>query len=434
MRVKLSKPEAEEMVEAGERALWEAFEGEQDSDEALTLEAKWAVAQAIVSGRSQLAVEYTVGIRRVIEDTTVGRVMFNQLLPLDMQFLNKDIAKDELGQISEDCFFIYGQQRTADLLDRIKSAGFKMATRSGLSICLADTQIGSDRIGILRDTEKQVAAENRAWRQGAITAGDRERLVLELWRDARDKVADSILENIDTFNPLWMMSNSGARAKKTHICQIAGMRGLMIDPFGRLIEDLPVKSNFQEGLNVLEYFVSTHGARKGLADVALRTADAGYLTRRLVDVAQDVIVREEDCGTDEGITVTNVYETEFYCPSCGLEDNFRGDACQECGAELPDTVDRRVLETITERIYGRTLAEDLLDVDGNVLMPAGKVVDREDIGRLEGVRIASARIYSAMTCELKQGICAKCYGLDLGYHRLVNTGTAVGIIAAPVHR
>ncbi len=429
--VKLSKNDAEEVVAAGEHAYWADFEGDADSDEALAMEAKWYVAQAITSGRSVLGVDFSVGIRRTMIDTTVGRVLFNQLLPLDMQFLNEDIAKDELGQISDDCFFIYGQQRTADLLDKIKSAGFKMATRSGLSICLADTQIGSDREAILADTEKRVVAENRAWRQGAITAGDRERLVLELWRDARDKVADSILDNIDTFNPLWMMSNSGARAKKSHICQIAGMRGLMIDPFGRLIEDLPVKSNFQEGLNVLEYFVSTHGARKGLADVALRTADAGYLTRRLVDVAQDVIVREEDCGTDEGITVTNVYETEFYCPHCGIEDNYRGDKCQECGEPLPDGIDRRVLETINERIYGRTTADDIVNPEtGEVEVSAGKIVDREDIRRLTGVELRSARIYSAMTCELKQGICAKCYGFDLGYHRTVDTGTAVGIIAA----
>ena len=429
--VRLTKNEAAAAVEGGRDAHRAVFEGEPDSDEALAHEMKWEIAQAIVEGRSVLGVDYVVGIERKILDTTVGRVLFNRLLPLDMQFRNHDIAKDELSEISDEAFFIYGQQRTADLLDKMKEIGFRYATRSGLSICLADTQIGSDREAILRETEKQVAAESRAWRQGVITAGDRERNVLELWREARDKVADSILDNIDTFNPLWMMSNSGARAKKTHICQIAGMRGLMIDPFGRLIEDLPVKSNFQEGLTVLEYFVSTHGARKGLADVALRTADAGYLTRRLVDVSQDVIIREDDCGTLEGITVTNIYETEFYCPQCGMEDNYRGEKCLECGEPLPATLDRRVLESIPERVYGRTVAEDVIDPEtGEIVVPAGQIVDREDLVRVEKLDLRSAKIFSPLVCELKQGVCAKCYGLDLAYHRPVNPGTAVGIIAA----
>ncbi|MBM3501218.1 MAG: hypothetical protein FJX74_21415, partial [Armatimonadetes bacterium] len=241
----------------------------------------------------------------------------------------------------------------------------------------------------------------------------------------------SILENIDTFNPLWMMSNSGARAKKTHICQIAGVRGLMIDPFGRLIEDLPVKSNFQEGLNVLEYFVSTHGARKGLADVALRTADAGYLTRRLVDVAQDVIIREQDCGTEEGILVTHMYETEFYCPHCGMEDNYRLGQCQECGKPLPDNIDKHIMEGLGERIAGRTAADNVVDPEtGEVLAPAGEMISREDAEAIEVAGVRAVRIFSPMTCELKQGVCAKCYGHDLAYHRPVDVGTAVGIIAA----
>ncbi|MBM3472784.1 MAG: DNA-directed RNA polymerase subunit beta' [Armatimonadetes bacterium] len=428
--VRLTKNEAEE-VAGGSREGALAPLSEPGDDEALAKEMRWSIAHAIVEQRSPLGVDYTVGIRRAVKDTTVGRVLFNQLLPLNMQYRNHDVAKDELSELCDQCYFIYGQQRTADLLDRIKQAGFKYATRSGLSISLADTQIGSDREAILRETERQVEAENRAFRQGAITAGDRERLVLELWRQARDKVADSIFDNIDTFNPLWMMSNSGARAKKTHICQIAGVRGLMIDPFGRLIEDLPVKSNFQEGLNVLEYFVSTHGARKGLADVALRTADAGYLTRRLVDVAQDVIVREEDCGTTEGILVTNMYETEFYCPHCGMEDNYRLDKCQECGKPLPENLDKHILEGLGERIYGRSAAEDVIDPKtGEVYVSEGHIISREDVEHIEKAKVAAVRIYSPMTCELKQGVCAKCYGYDLAVHGPVDVGTAVGIIAA----
>lgn len=428
--VRLTKNEAE-AIAAQEHELIAGPLSQPGDDELLAREMRWYIARAIVEGRSPLGVEYTVGIRRVIKETTVGRVLFNKLLPLDMQYRNHDIAKDELAEISDQCFFIYGHERTAALLDQIKEAGFRFATRSGLSISLADTQIESDRDAILRDTERQVEAQNRAFLQGDITAGDRERLVLELWRQARDKVADSILKNIDPFNPLWMMSNSGARAKKTHICQIAGVRGLMIDPFGRLIEDLPVKSNFQEGLNVLEYFVSTHGARKGLADVALRTADAGYLTRRLVDVAQDVIVREADCGTDEGIVATNLYETEFYCPHCGIEDNYRRERCQECGTPLPENVDKRLLESLGERIYGRTAAEDVIDPNtGQVLVPAGHIISREDVKRIEKAGIGAVRIFSPMTCELKQGVCAKCYGYDLASHRPIDVGTAVGIIAA----
>ncbi len=431
VKVKVTKNEAESLVSAEQEGEASGLDAPEDSDAALEAEAQRVVAHAIVDGRSPLGVEYAIGVRRAITDTTVGRVLFNQLLPLDMRYINRDVAKDELAQISDTCFFIYGYERTAELLDKLKQAGFGFATRSGLSICLADTGIPNERDGILRETEKQVASENRAWRQGAITPGDRERRVLELWRQAREKVADSILENISKFNPLWMMANSGARSKKTHICQISGMRGLMIDPFGRLIEDLPVKSNFQEGLNVLEYFVSTHGARKGLADVALRTADAGYLTRRLVDVSQDVIIREEDCGTEEGIVVTNMYETEFYCPQCGIEDNYREAKCRECGHKLPANVDRRVLQPLGERVYGRTVAEDVVDPEtGEVLVDKGSIVVREDVEKLEAAGVRVVRIFSPMTCELRQGVCAKCYGMDLAAHRPIEVGTAVGIIAA----
>jgi len=428
--VKLTKKEAAELF-ARRAAEEEATDYEPDSDMALEVEARRPIASAITEGRAPLGVEYTAGVRRVIQETTVGRVLFNQLLPLDMRYVNRDVAKDELAHITEQSFVIYGVERTAELVDKIKDAGFKFATRSGLSICLSDTQIPNKRDEILRDTEKQVVAENRAWRSGAITSGDRERLVLELWRQARDKVADSILESIDKFNPLWMMTNSGARAKRTHLCQISGMRGLMIDPFGRLIEDLPVKSNFQEGLNVLEYFVSTHGARKGLADVALRTADAGYLTRRLVDVSQDVIIREEDCGTDEGITFTNMYETEIHCPNCGVEDHYRQPTCRECGHALPPGLDSRRLERIEERVYGRTVADDVIDPKtGEVIVERGEMVDREARGKIEAADISAIRIFSPMTCELRQGVCAKCYGMDLASHRRIDVGTAVGIIAA----
>ncbi|MFQ6099144.1 MAG: hypothetical protein ACE5O2_15540, partial [Armatimonadota bacterium] len=323
----------------------------------LEFSVRYEIGRAIFRGRCPLRAKISVSIRRNLLETTVGRVIFNEILPLDLQFINEEIEKNELAEITDRCHRIYGTEKTARLLDELKRIGFQFATRSGISICLDDTDIPSHRDEIIEAAEAQVAATNRNYEQGAITAGERQQRVLELWNKAREDVADAILRAISRFNPIFMMTNSGARAKRSHICQISGMRGLMSDPCGRLIEDLPVKSNFHEGLNVLEYFVSTHGARKGLADVALRTADAGYLTRRLVDVAQDVIVTDLDCGTTEGIVVTPMFEEEIHCPECGEEDLHRQDECQYCGAKLPSHVHDDLLQPLEDRIVGRCPSE-----------------------------------------------------------------------------
>jgi len=389
-----------------------------------------AIRSAIERGGLPEEVSITAGIRRRLVDTTAGRVIINRLIPLDLRRLDSELGKSELAQLSQACFDGYGRERTVQLLDELKEIGFKFATRAGISISLADTDIPTDRDEIIRNAERQVQEANEQFRAGIIAAGERTQKIVSLWEEAREAVADSILGNIDRFNPIFMMANSGARASRSHISQISGMRGLMADPFGRLIEDLPIKSNFHEGLNVLEYFVSTHGARKGLADTALRTADAGYLTRRLVDVAQDVIIRESDCGTTNGIDVTVMYEDEVKCPVCGEEDYHRNGKCQHCGAPLPPS-DAKVLETLAERITGRVLAQPLVHPDtGEIIAEAGTMVTQEIAQAAEDAGLVQARIRSPLTCELKQGICAKCYGMDLATQRPVEEGMAVGIIAA----
>ena len=387
--------------------------------------------QACREGTCAVGTRIRACVRRDLLSTTVGRVIFNSYLPLDMRFMNHDIAKEELGKLVDRCYSIYGQARTAELLDTIKSAGFRYVTRSGLSICMRDTNVPTDREQIIGRTEREVRRINDAAAKGHILADEREQLVLELWLKAREDIADQILANIDSFNSIWMMTNSGARANRSHISQISGMRGLMSDPFGRLIEDMPVKSNFNDGLNVLEYFVSTHGARKGLADTALRTADAGYLTRRLVDVAQDVMIRADDCGTTEGILVYPFYEHELHCPSCGQEDHHRTGECHYCGAALRTMKNSDLLEGLEERIVGRTTAVDVVHPEtGEVLVSAGRVLNERLSKLIVDAGVVEMTIRSPLTCELRRGICAACYGRDLARRRPVETGTAIGIIAA----
>ena len=403
----------------------------QDKDERIHALLEHYAGVAGVDGRCSTGVRVQVGVTRQLMETTVGRVIFNSYLPLDMQFLNHDVAKDELGRLVDRCYSIYGQARTAELLDTLKSAGFKFATRSGLSICMDDTNVPTDKERVVSRTEREVRRINDAAAKGHILPDEREQLVLELWLKAREDIADQILANIDSFNSIWMMTNSGARANRSHISQISGMRGLMSDPFGRLIEDMPVKSNFNDGLNVLEYFVSTHGARKGLADTALRTADAGYLTRRLVDVAQDVMIRARDCGTMEGIVVYPFYEHELHCPHCGQEDHHRRGDCQYCGATLPQAPSGDTFEGLETRIVGRTAAVDVIDPEtGVVMVQAGQEITERLAGEMDQAGIVEVTIRSPLTCELRRGVCAKCYGRDLATRRPAEIGTAIGIVAA----
>jgi len=392
---------------------------------------EFAAGMAALDGRCAVGDVIEAEVHREIVDTTVGRVIFNSYLPLDMRFLNHDIAKDELGKLVDKCYNIYGQARTAELLDTVKAAGFKYATRSGLSICMDDTNVPTEKERVVSKTEREVRRINEAASKGHILPDEREALVLELWLKAREDIADQILANIDSFNSIWMMTNSGARANRSHISQISGMRGLMSDPFGRLIEDMPVKNNFNDGLNVLEYFVSTHGARKGLADTALRTADAGYLTRRLVDVAQDVMVRAEDCGTMEGIVVYPFYEHEMHCPACGQEDHHRTGECQYCHANLPPARSNDTFETLEQRIIGRTAAVDIIHPETNqVIVPAGYEITERLASEIQNSGLVEVTLRSPLTCELRRGVCAKCYGRDLATRRPVEIGTAIGIIAA----
>ncbi len=402
-----------------------------DKNEAALTSLRRRLVDACKGGYFPLGATIVLGVKRELIDTSVGRVVFNNYLPLDMRFVNHDVARDELGKLVRQCYDIYGQARTSELLDSLKSLGFKYATRSGLSICMADTNVPTSRSDILAETEKKVEKTNRAEQRGDIVEEEREEKVLSLWEIARERVADEIFANIGSFNPLWMMSNSGARANRSHISQICGMRGLMSDPFGRLIEALPVKSSFHDGLDVLEYFVSTHGARKGLADTALRTADAGYLTRRLVDVAQAVMIAQTDCGTREGITVTPLFEVDLYCPGCSEPDVYRVGKCQNCGHELPLNYNNDMLEDIDERIVGRVAAVDVTDPkDGHVIVAAGNEISDREAGLIVAAGIKHVTIRSPLTCEAREGICGKCYGRDMSTQRAVEIGTSVGIMAA----
>jgi len=337
--------------------------------------------------------------------------------------------------------------------------GFHYGTKSGVSISMNDIDVTSDREKILDRTEETVRRTNRAYNEDplSMTPQERERMVLQAWIEAAQKVSASVLSSMDNYNPFFMMANSGARGSSKQISQIVGMRGLMMDPSGRFIEDLPVKSNFREGLKLHEYFVSTHGARKGLADTALRTADAGYLTRRLVDVSQDVIVRAHDCGTDDGLKVRDVYEgDEAYRPDSRsllgrrlaepvrdpqtkkvLFDEFTfvtDDVLKQISEALPSTERVRVhtvVESLRERILGCVVCEDVIHpTTGEVLVSTGDVIDRHKALEVEEAGVMDVTVRSVLTCHLGRGVCAKCYGQDLASDHMVEIGEAVGIIAA----
>ncbi len=287
-----------------------------------------------------------------------------------------------------------------ELLDHLKTLGFEEATRAGLSIGIDDIQIPANKINLLEEAYEDVKAIESQYKNGLITEGERYNKVIDIWTHITDRVSDSMFEQLDSFNPIFMMADSGARGSKQQIRQLAGMRGLMAKPSGEIIES-PITANFREGLTVLEYFISTHGARKGLADTALKTADSGYLTRRLVDVAQDVIITEEDCGTLAGIFIEPLYE----------------------GEEL--------VVSLKQKILGRTALDNVVDVvTDQLIVKAGEIIDEGIADKLEEVGIEKIRIRSVLTCESKRGVCAKCYGRDLATGRMVELGTAVGIIAA----
>ncbi|MDF2439255.1 MAG: DNA-directed polymerase subunit beta, partial [Abditibacteriota bacterium] len=391
--------------------------------------------------------------------TTIGRLIFNEILPEPMRFLNENVDKKMISSLVVRCHSELGNERCVQLLDAIKDIGFKYATRSGVSMSLGDINVTSKREEILDRTESQVNRINRAYENDplSMTAQERERGVLQAWIKASGDIQSDVLGAIDKYNPLFLMSQSGAQGKIKQMMQIVGMRGLMQDPSGRLIEDLPVKSNFRMGLNLHEYFVSTHGARKGLADTALRTADAGYLTRRLVDVSQDVIIRAEDCGTQDGISVREVFESdETHAPtSRALQGRRLADpvlhpetkevlfpAETYLSAEVLEQIRaidwpaqfririHQPLETISERLVGRISLEEVKDASGKVLIRVGDEIDRDKADEIEKTGIRDVKIRSILTCKLPKGVCSQCYGHDLATNQHVEIGEAVGIIAA----
>ena len=335
-----------------------------------------------------------------IMETTTGRIIFNEAIPKELGFFNEIVGKKQLGQIVSKCYSLLGEEITAAMLDEIKRLGFAYSTKAGVTIGVTDIVAPQKKDLILQAAEKQVETIQNQFRRGLITEEERYQLIIAIWNEAIDDVTKAILEEFDHFNSIYMMAVSGARGNVQQIRQLAGMRGLMADPSGRTIE-LPIKSNFRDGLTVLEYFISTHGARKGLADTALRTADSGYLTRRLVDVAQDVIVREKDCGTSAGI----------------------------CVEEIKD--DAEVIEFLAERIIGRVAAEDIIHPETKeVIVPAQTEINDTHVVEIMKAGIKQVYIRSVLTCKTRYGVCCKCYGRNLATGRSVEVGEAVGTIAA----
>ena len=354
--------------------------------------------------------------------TTVGRIIFNQIVPDRLRFTeltNREMRRADLKKLVDECYRLLGPEETAQLVDGIKDVGFKYATRGGMTIGLWDIVTPTDKIKRLADTDKQVNAIDGQFQRGLITEDERYEQVVELWQRTTTEVSGAMMAALPEDNALRMMTESGARGNKGNIGQLGAMRGLMADPSGRII-DVPVRSNFREGMSVLEYFISTHGARKGLADTALRTADSGYLTRRLVDVAQDVITKEEDCGTEEGSWITSV------------------DTADMTGATWPatdDTTRQTVLDEFRKRLVGRLSAAPMPDPSSKAKHPP-LIVDRNEMiteeaaQRLEDAGIEEVLVRSPLTCEARYGVCRRCYGRNLATGEHVGVGEAVGIIAA----
>jgi DNA-directed RNA polymerase subunit beta' len=338
-------------------------------------------------------------------ETTVGRLIFNRPFPQDYPYQNRIIGRPELSQIVEECALVYSKAEVARVLDALKTLGFHYSTKAGFTIGLSDVVSPPNKPKILADHEKRAEKVEQQYRRGIITDDERRQELIEIWQKARDEVREdmeSAFQKQDV-NPVYLMSKSGARGNIQQILQIAGMRGLVANPRGEIIPR-PIKANFREGLSVLEYFISTHGARKGLADTALRTADSGYLTRRLVDVAQEIIVREKDCETQKGITV-NV------------------------SLEHPVTKQRMEAPALDTKLFGRVALEKVTK-DRKTLLDAGELADREKVEQLIAAGVDEVRVRSVLTCESRYGVCALCYGRNMATGELVDIGEAVGIIAA----
>ncbi|SBW06902.1 DNA-directed RNA polymerase subunit beta' [uncultured Eubacteriales bacterium] len=345
--------------------------------------------------------------------TTVGRLIFNDGIPQDLGFVDRSdpktmfdpeinfvTGKKQLGKIIDKCIVKYGFNRSADVLDIIKARGYKFSTRGALTVSISDMTVPEEKNALIAASEQEIVKIERQYKRGFLTNDERYRLAVATWEKTTKDVTDALMKGLDRYNPIWMMADSGARGSSAQIRQLAGMRGLMADTSGRTIE-IPIKSNFREGLTVLEYFTSSRGARKGMADTALRTADSGYLTRRLVDVSQEVIIREHDCGTHDGILVSEIVENG------------------------------QVIETFGERLKGRYPVKDICDpATGKVLVSHERMLTAEDSKLFEEHGIHEVMLRSVLTCEARSGVCSKCYGVNLAIGETVGAGEAVGIIAA----
>ena len=380
-------------------------------------EAMMAYDSGVVTLHSPIKVRLSKEIdgvtRYKLVDTTVGRLIYNEAIPQDLGFVDRSdpeamfepeinfvVGKKQLGKIIDKCITKHGFTKSADMLDAIKDLGYHYSTIGSLTVAIADMTVPQKKYDLIADTEKEIIKIDRQYRRGLITNDERYRLSVQAWEKTTADVTSALQESMDRYNPIFMMADSGARGSMAQIRQLAGMRGLMADTAGRTIE-IPIKANFREGLSVLEYFISSRGARKGMADTALRTADSGYLTRRLVDVSQEVIIREDDCGTTDGILVAEI---------------------EEHG---------QVIETFAERIHGRYPAQDLVDpATGEVLFTRDTMLRKENAEVLEAHGIHEVKIRSVLTCRARSGVCAKCYGINLAIGEPVGAGEAVGIIAA----
>jgi len=378
-----------------------------------------SVAEALMAfDRKQLSVQAKIKLRltdivapeghelaangSILLETTLGRALFNEALPSDYPYADYEVGKKQLGQIVNDLAERYPKVEVAFCLDALKDLGFHWATRSGVTVSIGDVTTPANKAELLAGYEDRAGKIDKQYERGLITSDERRQELIEIWTDATSRLGAAMEANFSKTNPIYMMVHSGARGNMVQMRQIAGMRGLVVNPKGEIIAR-PIKSNFREGLSVLEYFISTHGGRKGQADTALRTADSGYLTRRLVDVSQDVIIREEDCGTERGLTKTIALDAE--------------------GALVLD-------EHVETAVYARTLATDVLGEDGSVLLAAGVDLGDVNIALLVASGVSTVRVRSVLTCEAVTGTCAMCYGRSLASGKLVDVGEAVGIVAA----
>ncbi|CAB1248922.1 RNA polymerase (beta' subunit) [Ruminococcaceae bacterium BL-6] len=370
-----------------------------------------------------VSLQAKVKVRRFLEidgkqvsrlvDSTVGRIIFNQPIPQDLGYVDRSkpenlflfeidflVGKKQLGQIIDKCIHKHGTAKTAEVLDQIKSQGYKYSTKSGITVAVSDATIPPQKKEIIAAADKKIDLVTDEFKNGLLSDSERYNAVLKTWEKATNDVTAALQNGLDRYNPIFMMADSGARGSMSQIRQLAGMRGLIANTSGRTIE-IPIKANYREGLNVLEYFISSRGARKGLADTALRTADSGYLTRRLVDVSQEVIVREDDCGATEGLEIFDIQE--------GKES----------------------IEPLSERLQGRYLLEDFVDPEtGKVLVSKDKLIDESDANLIVSKGVTHIKIRSILNCRAKHGICKKCYGANLATGGPVTVGESVGIIAA----